>query len=250
MPDSVKNNDLLNAAFDDETILSSNIHDLKKYLLACTEIREADIINKRVKEGLPKREVFIRQLIEMQQAEATHRSSKIRSNWSIGISLVTLLALVIKTCFDLSNPSGSGVLPKSSTETSHSTFAFDEKIDSNNVDQSEIAKKQRRTDWAESMKVENSLPVKLENGVIWEDVFHADAIDTLVYSYIGKANTDSVKEKADKLWNSPEIKKIKDLGFTDIVYLWINTTTKKEWGVYSSKNQQWYQTMDEYAKSR
>jgi hypothetical protein len=251
MPDTIRNNDLLNTAFDDETILSASIHDLKRHLLACTEMIEVDILNQRVKEGLPKREAFIRQLIAMRQAEDSHRSLEIRSKWSIGISLVTLLALIVKTCFDLIAPSSTGALPQTSVGKSLVPLFFDNK--SSNIEkknESVIQKKQQRTDWAESMKIDSKLPVQLENGVIWEDVFHADAIDTLVYSYIGMTNSDLVKDYADKLWNSPEIKEIKDLGFIDIIYLWLNTTTKKEWGVYSSKNKQWYQSMDEYVKNR
>mgnify|MGYP003659172242 FL=1 len=114
MPDTAKNNDLLNAAFDDWTILSASIHDLKRYLLACAEMRESDILNQRVKEGLPKREAFIKQLIAMHQTEVSHRSLEVRSNWSIGISLVTLIALIVKTCFDLIAPSSAGLLPQSS----------------------------------------------------------------------------------------------------------------------------------------
>ncbi len=250
MPDTRRNNDLLNAAFDDETILSASTHDLKRYLLACTEMREVDILNQRVKEGLPKREAFIRQLISMQQAEISHRSLKNQSNWTIAISVATLLVLIVTTYFDHAS-SSSGPIPKSPVGRSQVPQLFESK--SSNIekkDESVIQKKQQRTDYAERMKIDSKLPVQLENGVIWEDVFHADAIDTLVYSYIGKANADSVKEIADKLWNSPAIKEIKDLGFMDITYLWINTTTKKEWGVYSSKNRQWYQSMEEYAKSR
>lgn len=116
MPDTAKNNDLLNAAFDDGTILSARIHDLKRYLLACAEMRESDILNPRVKEGIPKREAFIKQLIAMHQTEVSHRSLKVRSNWSIGISFVTLIALIVKTCFDLIVPSSAGLLPQSSAD--------------------------------------------------------------------------------------------------------------------------------------
>jgi hypothetical protein len=118
MPDTAKNNDLLNAAFDDGTILSASIHDLKRYLLACAEMREADILNQRVKEGIPKREAFIKQLIAMQQTEVSHRSLEVRSNWTIGISLVTLIALIVKTCFDLIAPSSAGLSTQSSVSRS------------------------------------------------------------------------------------------------------------------------------------
>ena len=60
MSDTVKHNDLLNAAFNDERLLSAELPELKRYLLACTEMRETDILNPRVKEGLPKRTEFIR----------------------------------------------------------------------------------------------------------------------------------------------------------------------------------------------
>jgi hypothetical protein len=118
MPDTAKNNDLLNAAFDDGTILSASIHDLKRYLLACAEMREADILNQRVKEGIPKREAFIKQLIAMQQTEVSHRSLEVRGNWTIGISLVTLIALIVKTCFDLIAPSSAGLSTQSSVSRS------------------------------------------------------------------------------------------------------------------------------------
>jgi hypothetical protein len=108
----------LNAAFDDGTILSASIHDLKRYLLACAEMREADILNQRVKEGIPKREAFIKQLIAMQQTEVSHRSLEVRSNWTIGISLVTLIALIVKTCFDLIAPSSAGLSTQSSVSRS------------------------------------------------------------------------------------------------------------------------------------
>ncbi len=245
MPDTKRNNDLLNAAFDDETILSASIHDLKRYLLACTEMREVDILNERVKEGIPKREALIRHFISMHQAEVSHRSLKIRSTWTIVISFATLLILILTTYFDHA-PSSSGPIPQSQVPQ----FFENKSRNIEKKDESLIQKKQQRTDYAECLKVDSKLPVQLENGVIWEDVFHADAIDTLVYSYIGKANTDEVKDNADQLWNSPEIQEIKDLGFMDITYLWINTSTKKEWGLYSSKNRQWYQSLDEYVKSR
>jgi hypothetical protein len=70
---TIKNNDLLNAAFNDEAILLADLPQLKRYLLACTEMRETDILNPRVKEGLPKRTEFIKQLIQLKQAEVTRR---------------------------------------------------------------------------------------------------------------------------------------------------------------------------------
>ena len=56
---TIRNNDLLNAAFNDETILSADLPQLKRYLLACTETRETDILNPRVKDGLPRRSTNI-----------------------------------------------------------------------------------------------------------------------------------------------------------------------------------------------
>lgn len=113
-----------------------------------------------------------------------------------------------------------------------------------------IEEKQLRTDWAYNVKIESNLPVRFENGAVWEDVFHADAIDTLVYSYVGKANTDVIKSQADKIWKSSDMDEVMSLGFTDVIYLWINPSTKKEWGVYSSKNGRWYQTLNEYVNKR
>jgi len=98
---AIRNNDLLNAAFNDEKILSADLPQLKRYLLACTEMRESDIVNPRVKEGLPKRAEFIKQLIQLKHAEVTHRELAVKGNWSIGISLGTLALLIIKTLFDI-----------------------------------------------------------------------------------------------------------------------------------------------------
>ena len=98
---TVRNNDLLNAAFSDDKILSADLTQLKRYLLACTESRDTDILNPRVKEGLVKRTEFIKQLIQLKQAEVTHRDLEVKSNWSIGISLGTLVILIIKTLFDI-----------------------------------------------------------------------------------------------------------------------------------------------------
>ncbi len=97
---TIRNNDLLNAAFSDERLLVADLPQLKRYLLACTEMRDTDILNPRVKEGLPKRTEFIKQLIQLKQSEATQRELALKANWSIGISLGTFLLLVIKTLFD------------------------------------------------------------------------------------------------------------------------------------------------------
>ena len=98
---TIKNNDLLNAAFNDETILAAKLPELKRYLLACTEMRETDILNPRVKEGLPKRTEFIKQLIELKQAEITRRDIAVKTNWSLGISVGTFILLLVKTLFDI-----------------------------------------------------------------------------------------------------------------------------------------------------
>jgi|SRR5882724_9929007 len=98
---TIRNNDLLNAAFNDETILSADLLQLKRYLLACTEMRETDILNPRVREGLPKRTEFIKQLIQLKQAEVTQRELNTKTNWSIGISLGTLVLLIVKMLFDI-----------------------------------------------------------------------------------------------------------------------------------------------------
>jgi len=98
---TIRNNDLLNAAFNDETILSADLLQLKRYLLACAEMRETDILNPRVREGLPKRTEFIKQLIQLKQAEVTQRELNTKTNWSIGISLGTLVLLIVKMLFDI-----------------------------------------------------------------------------------------------------------------------------------------------------
>ena len=113
-----------------------------------------------------------------------------------------------------------------------------------------FAEKQFRTDWAETVKIENGLPVTLSNGVIWEDIFHGDAIDVLIYSYIGKANINRVASDANKVWSSASGATIKSLGFKDIAYLWINEVTKSEWGVYSSAEKKWFSTFKEYSEAR
>ena len=98
---TIRNNDLLNAAFNDEAILLADLPQLKRYLLACTEMRETDILNPRVKEGLPKRTEFIKQLIQLKQAEVTQRQLNTKTNWSIAISLGTLVLLIVKTIYDI-----------------------------------------------------------------------------------------------------------------------------------------------------
>ena len=101
MPDTVKHNDLLNAAFDDERVLRADLPELKRYLLACAEMRETDILNPRVKEGLPKRTEFIKQLIQLKQYEVSHRDLVVRGNWTLGVSIGTLVMLVVKTLYDI-----------------------------------------------------------------------------------------------------------------------------------------------------
>ena len=87
---TIRNNDLLNAAFSDEKIIAADLPQLKRYLLACAEMRDVDILNPRVKEGLPKRTEFIKKLIELKQAEIAQHHLAVKANWSIGISAVTL----------------------------------------------------------------------------------------------------------------------------------------------------------------
>ena len=62
---------------------------------------ETDILNPRVKEGLPKCTEFIKQLIQLKQAEVTRRELNTKTNWSIAISLGTLVLLIVKTLFDI-----------------------------------------------------------------------------------------------------------------------------------------------------
>ena len=66
MKDNATYNDLLNAAFNDEKVLSADLRTLKRYLLACTELREVDILNPKVIEGIPKRKEFIREMISLE----------------------------------------------------------------------------------------------------------------------------------------------------------------------------------------
>ena len=101
MPDTVKHNDLLNAAFDDERVLRADLPELKRYRLACAEMRETDILNPRVKEGLPKRTAFIDMLIQMKEREITHSALMRRANWTLGVSIGTLVMLLVKTLYDI-----------------------------------------------------------------------------------------------------------------------------------------------------
>lgn len=101
MPDTIKNNDLLNAVFDDASILNANKEQLRQYLLACTEMRPSDISNPRVLEGLPLRTALIQHLLAAQQHEATHRALLIRQNWTLIIAGMTLMVVVIKAIFSI-----------------------------------------------------------------------------------------------------------------------------------------------------
>ena len=101
MSNTAKHNDLLNAAIDDERVLRAELPELKRYFLACTEMRDADILNARVKEGLPKRTEFIKQLIQLKEREITHQDLVVRGNWTLGVSIGTFIMLAIKTLFDI-----------------------------------------------------------------------------------------------------------------------------------------------------
>ena len=91
---TISENDLLKTAFNDEKVLSADLRTLKRYLLSCTEIRECDVINPRVIEGLPKRKEFIREMIslkikasEMRLAYITMFSAAI---FSLGALLIAI----------------------------------------------------------------------------------------------------------------------------------------------------------------
>lgn len=118
---TISYSDLLEAAFDDETILSAGLDDLKRYLLACTEMRESDILNPRHKEGLPKRTEFIKQLIALKQSDRSHLHLVRRSNWSFAISLITLILLGVKTFFMDSGYRGQSRVPPAPEERQLST---------------------------------------------------------------------------------------------------------------------------------
>jgi len=87
MRDNAKYNDLLNAAFSDEKVLSADLRTLKKYMLACVEMREVDIPNPRVKEGIPKRMEFIREMIALEM-----RARELRLN-TVSVITAALFAL-------------------------------------------------------------------------------------------------------------------------------------------------------------
>lgn len=90
MPDTIKCNDALNKAFDDGLLLTADIGTLKKYLLYATEMRETDIINPRVKEGLPKRKALIEYLIELKLKESQARHSTRQIYFLMAVGALTL----------------------------------------------------------------------------------------------------------------------------------------------------------------
>jgi hypothetical protein len=92
MADTIKEADLLNTAFNEKKLLSANEQELKLYLMACVEMRESDIKNPRVKEGLPKRTEFIRELISI---EATRREHRIAKFSAVSAAVFAAGALII-----------------------------------------------------------------------------------------------------------------------------------------------------------
>ena len=51
----------------------------------------------------------------------------------------------------------------------------------------------------------------------------------------------------DGFWASEIGDQLRSLGFADMVSLWINPTTKREWGVYSASFKEWFEKVDEYS---
>jgi hypothetical protein len=95
---SIIHGDTLNKAFRDENLISADLPELKRYLLACTEIREVDVLNPRVLEGIPKRKEFIRELIsiKIEETKAIHATRSIIiaiifSSLAFGISLTQFI---------------------------------------------------------------------------------------------------------------------------------------------------------------
>lgn len=101
MSNNAKNNDTLNKVFDDGIVLHADLPELKRLLLACTEMREADILNTRVKEGLPKRTDFIKLLIQLKEREITHGDLMRRSSWTLVVAIATFIVLAIKTTCEI-----------------------------------------------------------------------------------------------------------------------------------------------------
>jgi hypothetical protein len=77
------------------------VHDLKLYRLACSEMRETDILNPRVKEGLPKRTALLDMLIQMKEREITHGDLMRRASWTLLVSIGTFIFLALKTLYDI-----------------------------------------------------------------------------------------------------------------------------------------------------
>ena len=101
MPNTPKHNDLLNAAFDDERVLRADIPELYRYLLACTEMRDTDILNDRVREGVPKRTEFIKLRIQSLEREISHRELATRGKWTLWVAVGTFIFLALKTLYDI-----------------------------------------------------------------------------------------------------------------------------------------------------
>lgn len=106
MPNTLKNNDLLNAAFNEERVLSADLPELKRYFMACAEMRDADILSPRVREGVPKRAEFIRFLIQSKEREISHAELATRGKWTLWVSLGTLVVVVIRAIYEICTSGG------------------------------------------------------------------------------------------------------------------------------------------------
>lgn len=110
-----------------------------------------------------------------------------------------------------------------------------------------VGTEQYMTEWAETVKAENSLPQKLPNGIIWQDVYHLPALDALVYKYVGSMEKSAVQAYGGELWKGPDGAAIKAQGFDDILFVFINDYNREEMGTYSCKYSRWFRSVREYA---
>ena len=81
----------LNRVMRDEEILKSDLHELKQALLWCAEMRESRVLNPLVIEGIPKREKFIRELIQVKLREHEIKQSGSKLVWVIILGVANLV---------------------------------------------------------------------------------------------------------------------------------------------------------------
>jgi hypothetical protein len=110
------------------------------------------------------------------------------------------------------------------------------------------ASDQYMTEWANEVKVNSNLPQQYENGLIWEDVYHLGGMNVLVYKYIGIPDRNTVQTDVDQFWGNGEGEMIKTVGYSDMLFLYIEDSSRLELGVYSPRHGRWFSNMFEYAR--